>query len=83
MSACAPFPSWGAELAARGGVLGVEKPIGLGWMAGDLHPSGACGDARDASAEKGAAVLAHAARRLAALLAELAELPPWPAASGR
>lgn len=71
----ADFPSAGRAMAARGGVLGVEKPIGLGWMAQDLHPSGACGDAAAATAEKGAAVLAHAAARLAALLAEVAEQP--------
>jgi creatinine amidohydrolase len=71
----ADFPSLGRRLAARGGVLGVEKPIGIGWMAQDLNPSGACGNAAGASAEKGKVLLQHGARRLRELLDELAGLP--------
>lgn len=73
--AIADFPSIGRALAARGGVLGVEKPIGLAWMAQDLHPSGACGDPRQASADKGARLLDHLADRLAQLLGDVAEQP--------
>lgn len=73
--ALADFPSIGRALAARGGVLGVEKPVGMAWMAQDLHPSGACGDARRASAEKGHELLEHMANRLATLLDEVAEQP--------
>lgn len=74
--ALADFPSLGRELpSASGGILGVEKPAGLGWMAQDLHPSGACGDARAADAAKGAALLAHMAQRLVQLLEEVAQLP--------
>lgn len=71
--ALADFPSLGRSLAARGGVLGVEKPIGIGWMMQDLNPTGACGNAADASAAKGQAVLEHMAARLVALLGEVAE----------
>lgn len=69
------FPSLGARLAAQGGLLGVEKPIGLGWMAQDLHPCGACGDPRQASAAKGRLVLEHMAGQLARLLGEVAAMP--------
>ncbi|HET7867687.1 MAG TPA: creatininase family protein [Burkholderiaceae bacterium] len=74
-AALADFPSLGRSLAARGGLLGVEKPIGIGWMMQDLNPAGACGNAADASATKGRAVLEHMAARLVALLGEVAEHP--------
>ncbi len=59
------------ELAERAGLLGVEKPVGFGWMSQDLHPSGACGNAAGADAEKGRAYLAHIADALVRLLAEV------------
>jgi creatinine amidohydrolase len=77
--ALADFPSLGRMLAARGGLLGVEKPVGIGWMTQDLHPSGACGNAAAADAGKGALLLEHMASRLVALLGEVAD-HPWPAA---
>jgi len=76
--ALADFPSLGASLAARGGLLGAEKPAGFGWMAQDLNPQGACGNAAAASAEKGRALLDHQAARLVQLLAEV-EAMAWPA----
>jgi creatinine amidohydrolase len=80
-SSIADFPSLGQRLAARGGLLGAEKPVGFGWMTQDLNPQGACGDARAASADKGRAVLDHAAGRLLQLLAEVADIePPWASA---
>jgi creatinine amidohydrolase len=47
----------------------------LAWATQDLHPSGACGDARLASARAGAAIVAHVAPRLAALLDDVAAYP--------
>ena len=44
---------------------------GFGWMMQDLHPSGAAGDARAATAQKGKALVDRAAERLAELLAEI------------
>ncbi len=76
--ALADFPSLGAELARRGGLLGAEKPVGIGWMTQDLNPHGACGDATAASAAKGALVLDHLAGRLVQLLAETAAMDPPP-----
>jgi creatinine amidohydrolase len=60
------------ELAATNEVLGAEKPVGIGWLAEDLHPLGVCGNAARASAQSGAKHLDHLAGRLATLLAEVA-----------
>lgn len=46
-------------------------PAPFGWMTQDLHASGAVGDARSGTAEKGAAALDHAARAFVALLREV------------
>ena len=48
---------------------------GFGWKAQDLHPSGAIGNAQIASAEKGEAIVAHAASALANLLTEVVNFP--------
>lgn len=50
-----------------GGRLG-----GYGWMMQDLQPFGVAGNAAAASAEKGRALVAEAARRLAKLIGEIA-----------
>ncbi len=76
----AHFPSLGGVLARRGGLLGVEKPVGMGWMTQDLNPEGVCGDATAATAEKGALLLQHMASRLVQLLAEV-ETMDLPAAA--
>ena len=77
LDALADFSTPGPVLAARGGWLGVEKPVGLGWMAQDLNPQGVCGDATAASADKGHALLQHIAAGLCRLLAETEEMA-WP-----
>jgi creatinine amidohydrolase len=74
-SEIADFRGLPHELAARNRVLGVEKPVGIGWRAEDLHASGACGNAARGDAAKGAKHLAHLAERLATLVAELAATP--------
>jgi creatinine amidohydrolase len=51
--------------------LRLSRPAGFGWMAQDLHPSGAVGDATGASAERGDAALAHGARAFVELLADV------------
>jgi creatinine amidohydrolase len=52
--------------------LEVEGETGIGWRAEDLNPHGAIGDARAASAELGVRLLDWYARRVAALLRDLA-----------
>jgi creatinine amidohydrolase len=63
--------------------LRTHRPAGFGWMAQDLHPSGAIGDATGATAEAGDAALAHGARAFIELLQDvdrfdLAKLPDGP-----
>jgi hypothetical protein len=54
--------------------LRADYPAGFGWLTQDLHGSGAVGDARAATAEKGEAVLEHGARAFIALLDDVARL---------
>jgi creatinine amidohydrolase len=75
MDAAADFRGLPHELAARGGLLGAEKPIGIGWLSSDLHPEGVCGNAAAADAERGAALFAHLTGKLVALIAEVAATP--------
>lgn len=63
-----------ADIAQRNQVLRMLGPVGLGWRAEDLHPDGAAGDARGATAELGARLADHAARRFGLLLDEVAAL---------
>jgi creatinine amidohydrolase len=51
--------------------LNTSRPAGFGWMTQDLHPCGAVGDARKATAEKGEAALAHGAKAFVELLREI------------
>jgi creatinine amidohydrolase len=53
-------------------LLGTAAPHGFAWMAQDLNPSGAIGDARGATAEKGALVAAHQAKGFISLLEDIA-----------
>jgi len=55
--------------------LTPEGRIGFAWQTQDLHPSGACGNASDADAERGAKCVEHAAQGLVALLAEVHRYP--------
>jgi creatinine amidohydrolase len=53
--------------------IGLDgHPARPAWIAGDLHPDGACGNAAAATAEKGEQVLSSAARNFAVFLAEFA-----------
>lgn len=49
--------------------------VGFGWQAQDLHPSGACGNAAAADAERGRIAVQRAADRLIKLIGEIAEYP--------
>jgi creatinine amidohydrolase len=51
--------------------LSAHRPAPFAWQAQDLHPSGAVGDATQASAEKGERLLDHGARAFCELLAEV------------
>jgi creatinine amidohydrolase len=62
--------------AARFRRLRAHGPVATGWMAQDLHPEGAAGDARAATPEMGAALIARQAEAFVALLADLAAAAP-------
>ena len=51
--------------------LSTHRPAPLAWQAQDLHPSGAVGDATQASAEKGERLLDHGARAFSELLSDV------------
>ena len=59
------------EMERRFKHLRATQPIGFGWMAQDLHPAGAMGEAAQASREKGEASLEHGARAFVELLREV------------
>jgi creatinine amidohydrolase len=51
--------------------LSTQRPAPFAWQAQDLHPSGAVGDATQASAEKGEKLIDHGARAFCELLADV------------
>ena len=51
--------------------LSTQRPAPFAWQAQDLHPSGAVGDATQASAEKGEKLLDHGARAFCELLEDV------------
>jgi creatinine amidohydrolase len=51
--------------------LSTHRPAPFAWQAQDLHPSGAAGDATQASAEKGQRLLDHGAQAFCELLADV------------
>ncbi len=53
--------------------LGLGPGGKLGWKAGDLNPYGACGDATNATAETGRAVIDHVAAAFVEMLGEVLE----------
>ena len=55
--------------------VGLSPAGKLGWMAQDMNAAGACGNAAAARAEKGRAVIEHAARQLVSLLEEVHRMP--------
>jgi creatinine amidohydrolase len=69
------FVPLAARLAAENRHLGLSPAGKLAWVAEDQHPSGACGNAAAATAEKGRKVIDHAARQVVTLLQEVDRLP--------
>jgi creatinine amidohydrolase len=79
------FSSFTERLAEENRFLSITTTGKLGWQTQDLNPEGACGDASNANAEKGRAVIDHVAARFVELLhevhrfdlARLANEPAW------
>lgn len=70
------FASTSQVRAQQFDILGNGKSAKLGWQMQDYNPAGAVGNAANASAEKGQALVSAAGRALARLLAEIDQLPP-------
>lgn len=64
-----------ARIAGQNEILRMLGPVSMGWVAQDLHPKGAAGDARRATADAGARIVEHVASRYATLLREVAHHP--------
>lgn len=75
MQAATDFRGLPHSLAGKNSVLGVEKPIGLGWMSEDLNAAGVVGNAAAADAKRGKQLLDHLATQLETLLVEMASTP--------
>ena len=71
VEAIADFRSAGVAMEQEYRWLSAHRPAPFAWQAQDLHPSGAVGDATQASAEKGERLLDHGARAFCELLAEV------------
>ena len=69
------FHSSAQDRAAKFGILGDGRSAKLGWQMQDYNPHGAVGNAAEATAEKGQALLGAMGRSLAKLLAEIDRLP--------
>lgn len=67
----ADFPPRTLAMEHDYSVLRAGRPAGFAWKSGDLHPSGAIGDARLGTAEAGHALIEHGARRFVELLGDV------------
>jgi creatinine amidohydrolase len=67
----ADFRPAGIAMEAKYRWLSTQRPAPFAWQAQDLHPSGACGDATQGSAEKGEQLLDHGARGFVELLDDI------------
>jgi creatinine amidohydrolase len=67
----ADFRSAGIAMEKDYRWLAPHRPAPFAWQAQDLHPSGAVGNATQASAEKGRRLLDHGARGFCELLADV------------
>jgi creatinine amidohydrolase len=56
--------------------LSAQRPAPFAWQTQDLHPSGAVGDATQASADKGELLIDHGARAFCELLADVDKFDP-------
>ncbi|WP_158046641.1 creatininase family protein [Skermanella pratensis] len=69
------FDSLSIEMEQEFKYLTPEGKVGFGWQTQDLNLFGACGDATDADADRGAKLVDHAARCLVELLSEVDRFP--------
>jgi creatinine amidohydrolase len=82
MDAIADFAATSIAMEADYRWLSAHRPAPFAWQAGDLHASGAAGDATQASAENGEWLLEHGARAFCELLADVDKFDPATLSSG-
>ena len=75
MEHAANFAPISIEIEKAGGMLTPEGAVGFGWQTQDLEPSGACGDAAAADADRGSMVVQRAAKALVQLCREVHAYP--------
>lgn len=73
MDKAADFASLQSDLAGRHEHLRAHGPVGFGWLAGDLNPAGAVGNAASANADAGRDISAHQAEAFVALAGEISQ----------
>jgi creatinine amidohydrolase len=76
LDAIADFRSAGIAMAKDYRWLSTHRPAPFAWQTQDLHPSGAAGDATQASAEKGERLIDQGARAFCELLADVDKFDP-------
>jgi creatinine amidohydrolase len=76
VEAIADFRSSGIAMAKDYRWLSTQRPAPFAWQAQDLHPSGAAGDATQASAEKGERLIEQGAQAFCELLADVDKFDP-------
>jgi creatinine amidohydrolase len=75
MKHAANFAPLSIEIEKAGGMLTPEGAVGFGWQTQDLEPSGACGDAASADADRGGIIVQRAAKALVQLCREVHAYP--------
>jgi creatinine amidohydrolase len=75
MEHAANFVPLSVEIEKAGGMLTPEGAVGFGWQTQDLEPSGACGDAASADADRGSIIVQRAAKALVQLCREVHAYP--------
>jgi creatinine amidohydrolase len=71
MTEARDFSSAAESMERDFALLRAKPPLGFAWMAGDLNPDGAVGEAQRASAEKGEAAADYGVERFVALLRDV------------
>jgi creatinine amidohydrolase len=80
--AIADFASAGVAMEKEFRWLSTQRPAPFAWQAQDLNPSGAVGDSRQATAEKGERLLDHGARAFCEVLQDVDKFDVRRLASG-
>lgn len=75
MSKAENFESLSVRMEKQFDMLSPEGKVGFGWMSQDLHPSGACGNAAAADAERGRLLAEHSVQQFITLAREVSQFP--------